>query len=302
MKTFHIGIYAPSGNVRDTETIVRAERLLEKLGHHVQRDQALLLQHERFAGNDEERLAALDRILNDPSVDLALPARGGYGWTRLLDKIDYRHFENDKTLWLGHSDFTAFQCALYEKTQRISFAAPMACFDFGAEIPSDFMIRHCFDLLNADHYTIECALHHPRISEFSTEGILWGGNLSMLAHLVGTPYMPHIENGVLFIEDVAEAAYRIERMLYQLFYSGILSRQKAVLLGTFDQAQPCAHDYGYNLSSAIRQIEKISNVPFFTRLPFGHIRDKITLPFGAPCSLAMAKRKQSYLEVYDYQC
>lgn len=301
MKTFHIGIYAPSGNIRDNGSIDRAKNLLMRLGHHVQRDPSLQQKHERFAGSDSERLAALYRMLNDPSINLALPARGGYGWTRLLDEIDYHAFENDKTLWLGHSDFTAFQCALYAKTRRISFAAPMACFDFGAETPSDFTIRHCFDLLNANHYVIKCALCHPHITEFSAEGILWGGNLSMLTHLAGTPYIPHIENGILFIEDVAEAPYRIERMLYQLFYSGILQRQKAVLLGSFDRAQPGEHDYGYDLSSAVMQAEKVSNVPFFSGLPFGHICDKITLPFGATARVRISPQKQSCLEVFNYQ-
>jgi Uncharacterized proteins, homologs of microcin C7 resistance protein MccF len=302
MKTFQIGIYAPSGYVHDSTTIDRAETLLETLGHHVHRDAGLLLRDGRFAGNDDERLAAINRMRDSPNITLALAARGGYGWSRLLDKIDYRAFENDKTLWLGHSDFTAFQCALYAKTGRVSFTAPMACSDFGAETPSDFTIRHCFDLLNTDRYEIECSLNHSSDKAFSAEGILWGGNLSMIAHLIGTPYMPKIEGGILFLEDVGEAPYKIERMLYQLLYSGILQKQKAVLLGAFTQIPPCVHEHeGYTLADTFLQIEKISNVPFFKGLPFGHIPDKLTLPFGAHCVLNVPVQGIGRIEVSHYQ-
>ncbi|MDR1529705.1 MAG: LD-carboxypeptidase [Burkholderiales bacterium] len=300
-KHFHIGIYAPAGNVRDESALIRAQGYLRQLGHHVTLDHGVLRHEQRFAGNDEERLAALYRMLRDDTVELAIPARGGYGWTRLLDKIDYSAFIHDTTLWLGHSDFTAFQLALLACAQRISFAGPMACYDFGDETPSDFTAQHCFDLLNANQYEIECMLDNPLGKDFSAQGTLWGGNLTMIAHLIGTSYMPDIENGILFLEDVGEAPYRIERMLYQLLYSGILPRQKAVLLGNFSEMPTCAHDYGYDFSSVITHIQKIGDIPFFGKLPFGHARDKLTLPIGASCTLHIAKQGQSKIKIYHYQ-
>ena len=104
----------------------------------------------------------------------------------------------------------------------------MAASDFGAATPSAFTLDHCWGLLGSDRYEIECALDGP---DFEGEGTLWGGNLAMVAHLVGTPHLPRVEHGILFLEDIAEHPYRVERMLYQLHFAGILARQRAVLLG-----------------------------------------------------------------------
>ncbi|MDR0771317.1 MAG: LD-carboxypeptidase [Burkholderiales bacterium] len=297
---FDITLYAPSGRLWEPQTLTRAEAFLRQAGHRVRVDSSVEQRFQRFAGDDETRLATIHRVLHDTQTGIALAARGGYGWTRLLDHLDYVTLARDKKLWLGHSDFTAFQLAAFAKTQRITFAGPMACYDFGAEDASAFTVNHCFDLLSANRYEINFILSGDQLRNGGWNGTLWGGNLSMIVHLIGTPYFPAIDGGILFLEDVSEEPYRIERMLYQLHYSGVLARQHAVLLGHFTESGASEQVTGYTLTTAIEQIQHVSGVPFFRGLPFGHVRDKVTLPFGAPCSLTMTDRGQAWLNCCDY--
>lgn len=296
-------IYAPSGRLWEPQALTRAENFLRQAGHRVHVDADAGQAFQRFSGDDEARLAAVHRVLyrllHNEQVDIAMAARGGYGWTRLLDRIDYVALARDKKCWVGHSDFTAFQLAALAKAQRVTFAGPMACSDFGVEEVSAFTDEHCFDLLAANRHEIFCTLRGDR--SLTATGTLWGGNLSMIAHLIGTSYFPYIDGGILFLEDVNEEPYRIERMLYQLHHSGVLACQQAVLLGHFVESKASEQVTGYTLDTAIDHMQRVSGVPFFRGLPFGHVRDKLTLPVGAPCELIIDDDGQSRIVCWDYR-
>ena len=180
-----------------------------------------------------------------------IAARGGYGWSRLLDRIDFVALAAPGKRWLGHSDFTAFQLAALAHAGMATFAGPMAAYDFGAATPSPFTVGHCWGLLGADRYQVECALDGP---DFDGEGTLWGGNLAMVAHLVGTPHLPRVDDGILFLEDIGEQPYRIERMLYQLHFAGVLARQRAILLGTFNGYELAPNDNGYDAAAVVAHV------------------------------------------------
>jgi muramoyltetrapeptide carboxypeptidase len=165
----------------------------------------------------------------------------------------------------------------------VTFAGPSAAGDFGAEQPSSYMLDHCFGMLAGDRYEVDCDLEGP---DFSGSGTLWGGNLAMVAHLVGTPHLPRV-GGVLFVEDVGETPYRIERMFHQLHHAGILARQQAVLLGRFSEYALSDNDGGYDLATVVAQLRQLTRVPVFTGLPFGHVPDKLTLPVGGECALTV---------------
>jgi len=276
------GLYAPSGVVSDASALERATAHLTALGHRVHVDAKALAHHSRFAGSDSERLAAVERIAADPEVDIALAIRGGYGWSRLLERLDYPALARSGKRWLGHSDFTAFQLAMLARAGAITFAGPMAAYDFGAENPSEFTQENCFGVLDHASWEIACALDGP--SHIACSGTLWGSNLALLVHLVGTDYFPHISGGILFLEDIAEHPYRIERMLFQLLHAGVLQRQQAILLGTFTDYQPLPNDNGYDFSQAVAQLRARVDVPIYTGLPFGHVREKLTLPVGGRCA------------------
>ncbi len=277
-----IGIYAPAGYVPDPAAVDRAAAFLVQHGHRVVVDPGCAARWQRFAGDDDARLAAVMRMVHDPAVELALAARGGYGWTRLLERLDYKAIAGARKRWMGHSDFTAFQLAALAHAGMITYGGPMAAYDFGADRVSPFTLEHCARVLAAHEDVYEGPLEG---CDFSGEGTLWGGNLAIVAHLAGTPHMPQTRGGILFLEDIAEHPYRIERMLHQLHFAGVLSRQRAVLLGTFNGYEAAPNDNGYDLAAVVAFARDRFRVPIFTGLPFGHIRDKLTLPVGGHCAL-----------------
>jgi muramoyltetrapeptide carboxypeptidase len=281
-RTFGIGIFAPAGYAPEPAAIERAVARLAALGHRVVVDPTCATRWQRFSATDDERLAAIARMVADPRVELVVAARGGYGWSRLLDRIDYAALAAAGKRWMGHSDFTAFQLAAHARAGMTTFAGPMAAYDFGAEAPSSFTFDHCFGVLGSSRYAVDCALEGPDVA---ADGTLWGGNLAMIAHLAGTAYMPRIDAGVLFLEDIGEHPYRVERMLYQLHHAGVLSRQRAVLLGTFNGYELAPNDNGYDMAAMVAHVRERFAVPILTGFPFGHRADKLTLPFGARCAL-----------------
>ncbi|MGH8713241.1 MAG: LD-carboxypeptidase [Casimicrobiaceae bacterium] len=285
-RTYGIGLYAPAGYAPEPAAIARATARLEAAGHRVVVDPTAATRWQRFSASDDERLAAVMRMATDPRIDLAIAVRGGYGWSRLLDRIDFGVVGAAKTRWLGHSDFTAFQLAAWRHARIVSFAGPMAAYDFGAESPSSFTSAHCWGLLGSASYEVALPLDGP--ADFATSGTLWGGNLAMVAHLVGTRHFPEVDGGILVLEDVGEHPYRVERMLYQLFFAGVLGRQRAVLLGSFSGFEAAPNDNGYDLAAAIAHARDRFGVPIYAGLPFGHCRDKLTLPFGGDCALGVA--------------
>ena len=282
-RTLDIGVYAPAGHATDPAAVERAAARLRSLGHRVVLDEGVLRRHTRFAGTDDERTAAIERIARRGDVDVAIALRGGYGTTRLLERLDYALLAGAGKRWLGHSDFTAFQLAALARAGIVTFAGPSFAFDFGAVEASEFTLGHCFGLLASREYEVGCALGGP--ARCSVQGVVWGGNLSMVASLVGTPYFPQVDGGILFVEDVAEHPYRVERMLWQLHYAGVLARQRAVLLGAFTEYALADNDGGYDLDAAVARLRDACPVPIYTGLPFGHVRDKLTLPVGGTLAL-----------------
>ena len=281
------GFFAPAGFTIDPAAVTRAERCLADLGHSVVRDPTVDTRLQRFAGSDDERIEAIERMAANPEVEVACAVRGGYGWTRLLDRLDYAALARSRTRWLGHSDFTAFQLAALAKAGLVTFAGPMAAYDFGAEHPSAFTFEQCFGVLEHRSWETEIALDGPQPA--SHNGVLWGGNLALVAHLCGTPYLPDIAGGILVLEDVGEHPYRVERMLYQLVHAGVLARQRAVILGAFTEYALTANDDGYDLAAAVAHLRARLPVPIYTGLPFGHVRDKLTLPIGGRCTLQVTE-------------
>jgi muramoyltetrapeptide carboxypeptidase len=267
----------------DLAAVDRAEALLRARGHGVVRDATVGARHQRFSAHDDERLAAVLRMAADPRVDVACAVRGGYGWTRLLDRLDYAALARAGKRWLGHSDFTALSLAALARAGMVTYAGPMAAYDFGADPPSAFTLEQCFGVLGQRDWEVEVALEGPRGAALA--GPLFGGNLALVAHLVGTPYFPDVAGGILVLEDVAEHPYRVERMLYQLVHSGVLARQRAVLLGAFTEYALTPHDAGYDLDAVVAHLRARVPVPIYTGLPFGHVRDKLTLPIGGQCTI-----------------
>ncbi len=291
----HIYIFSPSSAVRDRGVVRRGVARLQALGHDVELDEATFATHMRFAGDDETRLAAIHRAAAS-GADVALITRGGYGLTRLLPGIRYKAVAKaiDKGMrFVGLSDFTAFQNAVLTETGAVTWSGPALGEDFGVEGEPDDIMQACFeDLVSGQGEGAGWQLPKAQARQASLElrGTLWGGNLAIITALAGTRWMPKIKGGILFLEDVHEHPYRVERMLTQLLYSGVLARQKAILLGHFTNYKPAPHDKGFRLQTVVDWLRTQVKAPVFTGLPFGHVPTKVALPVGANVHLAVEGR------------
>jgi muramoyltetrapeptide carboxypeptidase len=301
LKSIHL--VAPSGASLDNKSPLAGIDWLERQSVSVQNKDCVHRVYERFAGSDEDRLAELNNIsaLNPQTIVMAM--RGGYGLHRLLSEIQWdaiaKTIQNGLQV-CGHSDLTVFQMGLLAMTGVITLAGPMLNYDFGRlgddgapVIPDAFMWQHFQAAVQERKLDCQVSAQQPflgKITNQSLTGLLWGGNLTVLAGLIGTPYLPsakQTQGGILFLEDVNEHPYRIERMLTQLLDAGILSNQGAILLGGFSAYRLYDNDKGYSLERAIEAIRKRLplEVPILTGLPFGHQANKLTLPVGAKANL-----------------
>jgi muramoyltetrapeptide carboxypeptidase len=290
-----IYIYSPSSAVRDKAVIRRGAARLKAMGYEVELDEAVFATHMRFAGDDETRLAAIHRAAAS-GADIALITRGGYGLTRLLPQIRYKAVAKaiDKGMrFVGLSDFTAFQNAVLAETGAVTWSGPALGEDFGIEGEPDDIMQACFeDLVTGQGEGAGWQL--PRAEApthpLDIKGVLWGGNLAIIAALAGTQWMPKVKGGILFLEDVHEHPYRVERMLTQLLYTGVLARQRAIVFGHFTNYKPVPHDKGYRLQTVVDWLRQQVKAPVFTQLPFGHVPTKVALPVGAKVHLAVEGR------------
>lgn len=281
-----VAIVSPGGYAPDEAGLQRALERLKAQGCIVRNYYRHAARYHRFGATDDERVAQLHDAARDPEVQVVIALRGGYGMSRLLPRLDFRLLADSGKLFVGHSDITALHMGLLCHGAT-SFAGPMICDDFTREDASEFTMRHFRDCLThaecevagvvpdtlADNPVVDCS------------GMLWGGNLSMLTHLMGTPYLPAVDDGILFVEDVNEHPYRVERMLLQLLHGGVLGRQKALVLGDFSNYRLSDYDNGYDFGAMLAWLRREVAIPVVTGLPFGHIRDKVTLAVGAEAHL-----------------
>jgi muramoyltetrapeptide carboxypeptidase len=284
-------IYSPAGVVLKAAPVKLAAARLKARGFAVRIDEAALSKSQRFAGDDDQRLAAIHRVAAEaPSV--ALATRGGYGLSRLLDRLDWDLLARSVaqgTRWVGHSDLTALQMGLLAHKKAPTWCGPMAAGDFGAddldEVTPDCFCEAMFGELEAVGFRAPAGF-----DGLSAAGVLWGGNLSMLCALLGTSHWPKVRGGILFLEDVAEHPYRVERMLLQLHQAGVLVSQKAILLGSFTEWRKSQMDRGYDLKSVVEHLRALTGVPILTGFPFGHVPTKVTMPLGVRVQLAVEGR------------
>ena len=292
-------LFSPAGVLVKPAALTLAAKRLASLGFDVRIDVAARARHQRFAGDDDTRLAALHRIAQE-APGVALATRGGYGLTRLLDRIDWKliaHSIEHGTRWVGHSDMTTLQLGLLAQPKfgasAITWAGPLAVDDFGRadeaggvdEVTRDCFVEAMSGALEAVGFRTEAGF-----DGLEARGTLWGGNLCMVNSLLGTRYFPRVKGGVLFLEDVNEHPYRVERNLLQLHQAGVLDAQKAVVLGEFSAWRKAPHDRGFSLKTVVAQLRALTNTPILTGLPFGHVPTKVTLPVGARVTLLVQGR------------
>ena len=270
-------------------------------GFKVQNPEIVSRQYLRFAGTDSQRASDLQNIATGAiaAPKLLLGVRGGYGASRILPMIDWvtlgRIMQERESILVGFSDVTAIQCALLAKGNMSSLAAPMLYSEFGKNNPDQISCQNFVEALTNPQLYIEvnsADLTNPNLptilasqEEQVITGTIWGGNLSVVSALTGSEYLPRIDGGIVFLEDVGEQTYRIERMLYELYLAGVFKNQQAIVFGSFSGTGEDSYDKRFDVATVVRQLHKLTGLPIYSGLRFGHIAQKASFPLGATCEI-----------------
>ncbi|MDO4937410.1 MAG: LD-carboxypeptidase [Sutterellaceae bacterium] len=280
----------------DEDLLEKGFEALEDLGWNVVVTENLHTLYKGFAGEDAMRARSLIAAFEDPEVDVVLGARGGYGTTRLLDLLPWKTLAESPAVFVGLSDLTAINLGLM-RHGRASWQGPVAT--YFARNNEDCRMRF-MRAMTSPVFDIELDVAGD---ECDVEGQIWGGNLSMLVSLLGTDYFPtqkQFADGILYIEDVNEPAWRIERMLNQLIQAGVLTRQQVLIVGSMighDRWQGTGNA-AFKLEDALDYVRQTTGVKIVTGLPFGHVHDTLTLPVGVN-GRVMVKNNRLRMTVTD---
>lgn len=259
-------------------------------------------QYLRFAGTDSQRASDFQNLATGAiaAPKLLLGVRGGYGAMRILPMVDWatlgRVMKERGTILAGFSDVTAIQCALLAKGSMSSLAAPMLYSEFGKTAPDKVSCQQFVEALTNPNLTISiqnASLTSQQLPAILTKGepklltgTIWGGNLSVVSAMAGSEYLPRIDGGIVFLEDVGEQAYRIERMLYDLYLAGIFKGQQAIVFGALSGTGEDSYDKRYDVATVIRQLHELTGLPIYSGMSFGHIGQKSSFPLGATCQIS----------------
>lgn len=278
-----IALVSPASPIADPSRIEKAVRYLEGLGYRVRTGEHVTSTHGYLAGSDRDRAADLHAMFADRAVRAIFCIRGGYGTPRLLPYLDYGLIRKNPKIFAGYSDITALELAFYRKTGLMTFHGPMAGVDL-AGAPDPFTEEMFWSMLASTTKRGPIRLPGPlprALHAGVARGRLLGGNLALVCATLGTPYMPDLREAVLFLEDISEEPYRIDRMLTQLRNAGILRRTAAILTGQFTDCIPQdATKPSLSLAEILNETATLSGRPFLAELPFGHESPKMTLPVG----------------------
>ncbi|OPZ78683.1 MAG: putative murein peptide carboxypeptidase [Alphaproteobacteria bacterium ADurb.Bin438] len=271
-----IGFISPASHVV-YEDIKNAINYFENQGHKIVLSKNIYKQERFMAGSDEERLSDLHDMFADKSVDFIIATRGAYGSPRLLDKIDYELIKQNKKGFIGLSDVTALSLAMYKMAGLSSYT--------GMVIKSDFKDETLPPLLKQ---SLNHALNHQKQSfkdleiynKGKAEGILVGGNLTMIMSLMGTPYEVDFQDKILFIEEIGEEPFRVDRMINQLRLANVFNKIKGLIIGDFT-VKLSKDKLDGTLDEVFYEQFKHLNIPIINNFLNGHIKEKYLLKIGA---------------------
>ena len=295
-----IGFIGPSGAVRSEGAIERAAAETERMGFRVKLGESCGKAYGYLSGTDELRAADLNGMFLDDEVSAVFCLKGGYGTMRMLDLIDYDAIARHPKIFVGYSDITALHIALLEKSGLATFHGPMPVSCWADGPMDDFTCASLLDsLMNPEPLgEIMNPPGYPRrtVSSGCAEGLLVGGNLSLIVGLLGTPWELDTRGRILFIEDVGEKTYALDRMLTHLRLAGKFDDCAGIVLGDFKNCEVEYPDYGFTLEEIVRDVVAPCGKPVFSGLQSGHCTPKITLPFGVKCRMDAEKCTLTALE------
>lgn len=294
-----VGLVAPSSALKEKESLDKAVAALEALGYAVRPGESCLSRHGYLAGPDALRARDIHTMFADDTVDAILCLRGGYGAMRLLNLLDYGLIRAHPKIFSGYSDVTALHAAFLEKANLVTFHGLMAASDFAFDENDPFSLASFFRTVTSP--TPVGALENPDgceracIVSGQAQGPLLGGNLTMLAASLGTPYAYRFDGAILFLEEVSEHTYCVDRLLTHLKNAGVFGRVAGVVLGAFTGCKP-ENPPDFSTEQVVQEILGDLSVPVMSGLQCGHEKTTLTLPIGIPCALDTTSGTLTILE------
>ena len=299
-----LGLVAP-GSFIDEDELQESIENLEKLGFKVKPGKNILKKNGYLGGTDQERADDLNEMFRDNEVKGIIAARGGYGCMRILPLLNYDMIKSNPKILVGYSDITALIYAIFSQTGLVTFHGPVGISTF-----NDYSVRHFMNVLveGESNYKMYSLDEDDEGSEFrryairtgTAEGLLVGGNLSIVAALLGSPYHVPTKDKILFLEEVRESPYRIDRMLTEMLLAGHLKDCAGVALGIFKRCDIDPDDRSFSSSFSLSEVlmDRLYdlNIPVIYGLSFGHITNKFTLPVGIKAQLNVKDQSLTLLE------
>jgi muramoyltetrapeptide carboxypeptidase len=298
-----IGVIAPSSALPE-HVLNRALTNLQNLGFKLKEGKHIRAMRGYLAGTEQQRLEDIHNMFADPTVKGIWCLRGGYGAARLLPDLDFKLIKKNPKVFIGYSDITALHVAIADKTGLVTFHGPVGTSDY-----NDYTLNHVKNVLMTPVAPYKIELSEENLKKesnlFKTEvisagkgrGRLTGGNLSLLSSAAGTPFASKSFAGkIVFMEDIDERPYRVDRMLTQLLQSSDLKKAAGIALGVFDGCNPNKDENSLSLMECFQDRLGNLGIPVLYGLSFGHISHQFTLPMGIEAELDTDNKILTFLE------
>jgi muramoyltetrapeptide carboxypeptidase len=275
-----IGITAPSGSIWNKSHIDKIQGILHAEGFKTKLGKTLYEQDGYLAGNDKLRASELMDFYADKSIKAIVTMRGGWGCARILDQLDYELIRNNPKIIVGFCDITSLVNAIYKKTGVVTYHGPCGYSSWG-----DFTMKHVIaSMVNGEPFTMVNPGNYKNDLKTwvsgKAKGNLIGGNLSVVVAMVGTEFEPNWKNSILFLEEIGEEPYRVDRMLWQMKQAGAFHQINGLVLGSFKNCEPEEPEKSFSLDQVFKQHFAEAKFPVYQGAAIGHIAPKFTLPIG----------------------
>jgi muramoyltetrapeptide carboxypeptidase len=292
-----IGIAAPASPPASEDKLNTGIRYLEQLGYRIKLGKHVLNRRGYLAGSDANRASDLNELFLDKNVKAIFTVRGGYGCQRILPLLDYNLIRKNPKILVGYSDITALHLALFEKIRLITFSGPMVAVEIASGMSGKTEEQFWQSLTSTrPHKSIKNLKSTFVQKTNSTTGKLLGGNLSLVVSLIGTPYFPSLNKSILFLEEIEEQPYRIDRMLQQMKLAGTLNNPSGVVLGEFTNCIPQKNKESLTLTQIFQDTFLAKKYPVVSGFNYGHVKKSLTFPVGVSVQLDAEHGSLEFLE------
>lgn len=286
-----ISIIAPAFSANQAK-VTRGVKYLEKKGYIVRQTASVNSNWRYFSAEDEQRAADINDSFADNDVSAIICARGGWGSLRLLNLLDYKRIKDNPKILIGYSDITTLQLAIWARCKVPSFSGPMVAVEMATKM-SPITEQSLWNQINNNEKNYIIRLEELSGTTFlkagEANGPLIGGCLSLVAHILGTPYCPSFENAILFLEDIGEDIYKIDRYLAHLSQAGIFKRLSGLIIGQFNDCEDNTKP-NFTILELFEYYSRHIEGPVLFNFPYGHGKEKITMPIGANSQISHSKK------------